>query len=258
VTASTAHSLPTAGSEMQGGGRAFLSIGQVLASLRDDFPDVTISKIRFLEAEGLVAPERTASGYRKFSRADVTRLRYVLAAQRDHYLPLRVIKENLAAMDRGLEPAADRAQEPQIPRALTVVDGVPEPAAFAPDAVELRLSRAELMKAAGLDEDTLDTLEQYGLVAALTGGYYDGAALVVAKTAGSLSSFGIEPRHLRAFKSAADREIGLIEQVLSPLLGQRTADGRVRAEETAREFAALSVTLHAALVKAGLGPALRR
>jgi DNA-binding transcriptional MerR regulator len=261
MSASTAHSLPTSTGrpEMQSsGGRAFLSIGQVLSTLREDFPDVTISKIRFLEAEGLVAPERTPSGYRKFSRADVSRLRYVLAAQRDHYLPLRVIKENLAAMDRGLEPAADRAQEPQIPRALTVVEGVPEPDSFAPDAVELRLSRAELLRAAGLEEQTLAPLEQYGLIAPSAGGFYDGAALVIAKTAASLASFGIEPRHLRSYKTAADREIGLIEQVLSPLLGQRTADGRVRAEETAREFAALSVTLHAALVKAGLGPALRR
>jgi DNA-binding transcriptional MerR regulator len=263
MTASTAHTLPavstgSARGETQAAGRAFLSIGQVLAALRDDFPDVTISKIRFLEAEGLVSPERTSSGYRKFSRADVGRLRYVLGAQRDHYLPLRVIKENLAAMDRGLEPSADRAQEPQIPRALTVVEGAPQAESFAPDAVELRLSRSELLKAAGLSEETLTPLEQYGLITALSGGYYDGTALVVAKTAAALASFGVEPRHLRAFKTAADREIGLVEQVLSPLLGQRTADGRIRAEEVAREFAALSVALHAALVKAGLGPALRR
>ena len=86
--------------------RAFMSIGEVLGQLRSDFPDITISKIRFLEAEGLVEPERTASGYRKFSREDVERLRYVLSAQRDHYLPLRVIKEHLDAIDRGLEPPA--------------------------------------------------------------------------------------------------------------------------------------------------------
>lgn len=259
MTASTAHNLPSEGRRPDGQttGRAYLSIGQVLSTLREDFPDVTISKIRFLEAEGLVAPERTPSGYRKFSRSDVNRLRYVLGSQRDHYLPLRVIKENLDAMDRGLEPAGDRAQQPQIPRTLSVVEGLPDPEAFAPDAVELRLSRDELLTAADLAEDTLAPLEQYGLITAGSGGYYDGAALVIARAAASLAKFGVEPRHLRAFKTAADREVGLLEQVLSPLLGQRNAYGRIRAEEAAREFASLSVTLHAALVKAALEPALR-
>src|SRR5436309_10001691 len=98
--------------------RAFMSIGEVLASLRAEYPDVTISKIRFLEAEGLIEPERTPSGYRKFSREDVARLRYVLSAQRDQYLPLRVIKAHLEAIDRGLEPPDSPGAGPQVPRAL--------------------------------------------------------------------------------------------------------------------------------------------
>jgi DNA-binding transcriptional MerR regulator len=238
--------------------RAFMSIGEVLATLRTDFPDVTISKIRFLESEGLIEPERTASGYRKFSRDDVARLRYVLSAQRDNYLPLRVIKAHLEAIDRGLEPPATAGGGPQVPRALAVAEGLPGPEAFGRDASELRLSREELVEAAGVDAALLDTLEQYGLVAARPGGYYDGDALVIAKTVADMSRFGLEPRHLRAFRAAADREVGLVEQVVAPLVRQRNPEARGRAEEVARELAALSVKLHAMLVKSGLRPQLGR
>jgi DNA-binding transcriptional MerR regulator len=238
--------------------RAFMSIGEVLAALRSDFPDVTISKIRFLEAEGLVEPERTPSGYRKFSRDDVQRLRYVLGAQRDHYLPLRVIKQHLDAIDRGLEPPAIAGGGPQVPRALVAAEGLPGPEAFGRDASELRLSRDELVEAANIESDQLDLLEQYGLVTSRLGGYYDGDALVIAKTVAEMSRFGLEPRHLRAFRAAADREVGLVEQVVAPLVRQRNPEARGRAEEVARELAALSVKLHASLVKAGLRPQLGR
>jgi DNA-binding transcriptional MerR regulator len=238
--------------------RAFMSIGEVLATLRADFPDVTISKIRFLESEGLIEPERTASGYRKFSRDDVARLRYVLSAQRDNYLPLRVIKAHLEAIDRGLEPPATAGGGPQVPRALAVAEGLPGPEAFGRDASELRLSREELVEAAGVDAALLDTLEQVGLVTARPGGYYDGDALVIAKTVADMSRFGLEPRHLRAFRAAADREVGLVEQVVAPLVRQRNPEARGRAEEVARELAALSVKLHAMLVKSGLRPQLGR
>lgn len=238
-------------------GRAFLSIGQVLASLRESFPDVTISKIRFLETEGLVLPERTQSGYRKFSHADVDRLRYVLAAQRDHYLPLRVIKNNLAALDRGVPPPSGGPTRTAT-RTFSVVEG----AAMQPSPVDAepsrQLSRSDLAAEAGVSAATIATLEQFGLLAPPAGGYFDETALAITRAAAALSAFGVEPRHLRAFRTAADREIGLLEQVLSPLLGQHSEDARVRAEEKAREFSALSVSLHAALVKAGLGPALRR
>src|SRR5687767_12459204 len=179
-----------------------MSIGEVLAQLRGDFPDVTISKIRFLETEGLIEPERTSSGYRKFSRDDVARLRYVLAAQRDRYLPLRVIKEHLEALDRGLEPALPGEGSPQVPRAVTAVDGLPGPEAFVSEVSDVRLTRAELAAAAGLTNEQLDQLEQYGMVAPRPGGsYYDGDALIVAKTVGEMHRFGIEARHLRPFKS---------------------------------------------------------
>lgn len=227
--------------------------------LRADFPDVTISKIRFLEAEGLVEPERTSAGYRKFSHADVQRLRYVLTAQRDHYLPLRVIKEHLDALDRGLEPADHTRSGPRVPQSLVSAEGLPGPEAFAKDRNDVRLSRKELLEAAELDDATLRELEQFQLVSTRAGtNHYDGTALVVAKTVGEMAHFGIEPRHLRAFKAAADREVGLVEQVVTPLVRQRNPEARARAEEAARELASLSVRLHAALVKAGLRPGLSR
>ena len=240
--------------------RGFMSIGEVLGQLRIEFADITLSKIRFLEAEGLVEPERTSSGYRKFSREDVGRLRYVLCAQRDHYLPLRVIKEHLSALDRGLEPAPPgSAGAPRAPRALVAVPAGPGPEAFLPEASELRLSRAELLVAAGLEPEQLLALEEYGLLAPRVGGaHYDGDALAVATAAAAMARFGIEPRHLRPFKAAADREIGLIEQVVTPLVRQRNPEARARADEAVRELAALSVTLHATLVRAGLSPVLRR
>jgi DNA-binding transcriptional MerR regulator len=239
--------------------RSFLSIGEVLSQLRADFPDVTISKIRFLESEGLVDPERTSAGYRKFSHADVQRLRYVLTAQRDHYLPLRVIKDHLEALDRGLEPAEHPSTGPRVPMTLVSAEGLPGPEAFGKDAADIRLSRRELLESAELDEASLDQLEQYGLVSTRTGGtHYDGTSLTIARTVAEMSRFGIEPRHLRAFKAAADREVGLVEQVVTPLVRQRGPEARARAEEVARELAALSVRLHAALVKAGLRPGLSR
>jgi len=237
---------------------AFLSIGEVLAQLRPEYPDVTISKIRFLEAEGLIEPERTPSGYRKFSREDVARLRYVLSAQRDQYLPLRVIKAHLEAIDRGLEPPDAAGGGPQVPRALVAADGLPGPDTFGRDTSELRLSRDELIDAASIEPAQLSQLEQFGLVAARPGGFYDGDALVIAKTVAEMSRFGLEPRHLRAFRAAADREVGLVEQVVAPLVRQRNPEARGRAEEVARELAALSVKLHATLVRSGLRPQFGR
>lgn len=228
--------------------RAYLSIGEVLNKLRGDFPDITISKIRFLESEGLIEPQRTPSGYRKFTNIDLERLRYVLLAQRDHYLPLRVIKENLDALDRGLQPAQIAGGAPT-PR-LATVDGELAPSSFG-ESSDLRLSRDELIKSSGVTDKQLVELESYGLIA-LRGRHYDGDALAIARAVTELAGFGIEPRHLRSFKSAADREIGLIEQVVTPLLRQKNSEAKARAEEVQREIAALSVRLHAALVRGGL------
>jgi len=228
--------------------RAYLSIGEVLGKLRGDFPDITISKIRFLESEGLIDPQRTPSGYRKFTSIDLERLRYVLSAQRDQYLPLRVIKENLDALDRGLEPASTPGAA-RTPR-LASVDGELTPSHFAGES-DLRLSREELLESANLSDAQLVELESFGLIT-IRGRYYDADALSVGRTVSAIAAFGIEPRHLRSFKSAADREIGLVEQVITPLLAQKSSDAKARAEEVANELAALSVKLHAALVRAGL------
>ena len=228
--------------------RAYLSIGEVLGKLRGDFPDITISKIRFLESEGLIDPQRTPSGYRKFTSIDLERLRYVLSAQRDQYLPLRVIKENLDALDRGLEPASTPGAAPT-PR-LASVDGELTPSHFAGES-DLRLSREELLESANISDAQLVELESFGLIT-IRGRYYDADALSVGRTVSAIAAFGIEPRHLRSFKSAADREIGLVEQVITPLLAQKSSDAKARAEEVANELAALSVKLHAALVRAGL------
>ncbi|KAB2813410.1 MerR family transcriptional regulator [Pimelobacter simplex] len=227
-----------------------LNIGQVLDRLRADFEDISIPKIRFLESEGLVKPERTPAGYRKFSEADIARLRYILRMQRDHYLPLKVIGEHLDAIDRGLEPPAPEPVVPTVPKVALGSDGLPAPESFR-RTDRLRLSRKELMKVADIDEDLLGQLEAYALIAPSPTGHYDSDALVIAETARELADFGIEPRHLRAFRTAADREIGLIQQVVAPRRG-RDAGAAARAEEAVSEIAALSVRLHATLVKAGL------
>jgi len=235
-----------------------LSIGAVLAQLRADFPDVTISKIRFLEAEGLVRPGRTPSGYRQFAAADVERLKFVLAAQRDHYLPLKVIKEHLEAAD---SPAGSAVSLPAPPRRLVSIEtpgderagctGPPAAVDFAPGP-ERRLTREELLEQAGIDTGTLTELLQYGLVRPGAAGFFDPDAVGVARTVKAMTEFGIEPRHLRAFRAAADREVGLLEQIVTPVYRHRDPEARARADELVREVAALSVTLHTLLVKAGI------
>ncbi len=231
-----------------------MTIGEVMALLSSDYPDVTISKIRFLEEQGLVEPQRTRSGYRKFSTRDVERLRYVLTAQRDHYLPLRVIRENLDALDRGLEPPASPSAHPVAPED-TGVPGTPGPDRFDGRAARLRLTRAELLRDSGVEPELLEALEQFGVLAPVPGGpWYDGEALEVLRAAAQLASYGIEARHLRVFKSAADREVGLAEQVAAPLQRRRADAGTgPRPEQVAREISAACLRLHAALVAGALG-----
>jgi len=226
-----------------------LSIGQVLDVLRDDFPDVTISKIRYLESEDLVHPQRTPSGYRKFSSADVARLRYVLAAQRDHYLPLRVIKEQLAALDRG-EPLPATATSP--------VAVQPPGAGFdGQDDGGEPLPAEQFARAAGLEPEQLADCVQFGLLVPDKKGRHPAADLPIARAAAGLAQHGIEPRHLRGYSSAADREAGLIEQLVAPLLRARSEEARARATEKLRELAALSAQLHGALLEARLRDLLR-
>src|SRR4051794_16913766 len=221
-----------------------MSIGTVLNVLRDEFPEVTISKIRFLESEGLIEPQRTPSGYRKFSDRDVERLGHVLRMQRDHYLPLKVIREHLDAMGRG--------EAVPLPTVGRQRDGeaVPEPAEV-PTAA--RIGRAELLAAAGIEERDLDEWESYGLIAPLPDGAYDAETVTVASLVAELGRFGIEPRHLRVMKAAADREAGLVDQVVAPLKRHRNPQTRAHAEARTKELAALTVKLHAALVQTALG-----
>ena len=242
--------------------KAYLSIGEVLGMVRQDFPDVTISKIRFLEAEGLVEPERTSAGYRKFSRGDVNRLCYILSAQRDNYLPLRVIRENLAAMDRGMAPAAAGTTGPR-PALSAVPDNahakLPNAQDFSMPLTDLRMSRQELIAAAGLQPEFLTDLEKFGLLGPVSGGeFYDADALAVAKACAGMAGFGVDARNLRTLSLAAEREIALIRQVITPFDGQRSPEGKAKAEEVARELAALSVALRTALVRAGLSAARNR
>jgi DNA-binding transcriptional MerR regulator len=226
-----------------------LTIGEVLAVLRDDFPDVTISKIRYLESEDLVHPQRTASGYRKFSRADVSRLRYVLAAQRDQYLPLRVIKEHLEALDRG-EPLPTVAGGP---------GSVPPPPAVDGDADGgvPPLTPEQFARAAGLEPEQLADCVQFGLLATDADGRHPATDLPVARAAAGLARHGIEPRHLRVYRSGVEREAGLVEQLVAPVLRARSEEARARATEKLRELATLSAQLHTALLEARLRDLLR-
>jgi DNA-binding transcriptional MerR regulator len=225
-----------------------LTIGEVLAVLRDDFPDVTISKIRYLESEDLVHPQRTPSGYRKFSRADVSRLRYVLAAQRDQYLPLRVIKEHLEALDRG-EPLPAAAGPGSVP---------PPPAAAGDDDNGIPpLTPEQFARAAGLEPEQLADCVQFGLLATDADGRHPAADLPVARAAAGLARHGIEPRHLRVYRSGVEREAGLVEQLVAPVLRARSEEARTRATEKLRDLATLSAQLHTALLEARLRDLLR-
>lgn len=230
---------------------SLLSIGDVLSLLKGDFPDVTISKIRFLEAEGLVNPQRTASGYRKFAPADIQRLRYILGMQRDQYLPLRVIKDHLDAIDRGLQPPTSNGQAP---RPLVSMDSLVRAEDFSASK-PVRMTKAELAEASGVSVATVQEIESFGLITDVDG-YFSSDDLAVMRAISALIGFGIEARHLRGFKAAADREIGLVQQVITPLAKSK-GDGAQRAGEVAREIAAASVALHAALVRNGIQDLIR-
>ena len=240
---------------------ALLSIGAVLSRLQDEFREVTISKIRFLEAEGLVEPQRTPSGYRKFGARDVERLAYVLRVQRDHYLPLRVIREHLDALDRGepgtLAPLDGGRTKVAVPGPAGPQDAVGDAGAPDDTLAEMRIGREELLAATGADGSELEQWESYGLVEAGRDGGYDAEAVNIARLIVELGRFGLEPRHLRAVKAAADREAGLVEQVVAPLRRHRNPQTRTHAETTARELASLSVRLHAAMVQSALRVHLR-
>ena len=244
-----------------------MSIGAVLELLRPDFPDVTISKIRFLEAEGLVTPQRAASGYRRFTAYDCARLRFILTAQRDHYLPLKVIRAQLDAQPDGELPPFGSPYG--VPRLVSVAgndhatvgaeDGVgtgSDPDAVAPTRV--RLSREDLLERAGVGAELLTALLKAGVITTGPGGLFDEHAVVILQCARALADYGVEPRHLRAFRSAADRQSDLIAQIAGPVVKAGKAGALDRADDLAREVAALAITLHTSLIKSAVRDVLHR
>jgi DNA-binding transcriptional MerR regulator len=234
-----------------------MSIGAVLDLLRPDFPDVTISKIRFLEAEGLVTPQRAASGYRRFTAYDCARLRFILTAQRDQYLPLKVIKAQLDAQADGEPPLTGSPYG--VPRLVTVADGASaEPESVAVAASRARLSREDLLDRSGVDDDLLTALLKAGVITTGPGGFFDDHAVVILQCARALADYGVEPRHLRAFRSAADRQSDLIAQIAGPLVKAGKTGSRDRADDLAREVAALAITLHTSLIKSAVRDVLHR
>jgi DNA-binding transcriptional MerR regulator len=274
--------------------RGYLSIGEVLLLLQDEFPDVTISKIRFLESQGLIEPERTPSGYRKFFDTDVERLRYILREQKDHYLPLRVIKHRLDTEPTG---PLSRLLDPTDPQGMDTPDG-PDPADDAPGGgdgshngtrpigdpedetrgaarsaprdddddpeeagaagssrsggTEQLLGADELRRHTGLSATELRELEQYGIVSSrLVSGevLYPPEEVEVARTTVTFLRRGVEPRHLRMYRQAVEREVSLFEQMVVPYLKQRNPHARKLAEETLEALADAGGALRAALVR---------
>jgi DNA-binding transcriptional MerR regulator len=259
--------------------RAHSSIGDVLNQLRDEFSDITISKIRFLESQGLVDPERTPSGYRKFYPADVERLRFILRQQREHFLPLKVIKERLDEIDKNggftgeseaqggdaagaVDPKtvdalfeetrrAAQAAQARSTTALVHDDEGPEDLVASESGVSL--TRAELARAAGLEEDELGRLEEFGLVVpshtVKNRVLFDDDALAIARVCAGFMRHGIEPRHLRMYRAFAEREATLFEQVLLPYRRQRNPEAQARSAETLGELAGLGRRLRTALLR---------
>jgi DNA-binding transcriptional MerR regulator len=252
------------------GERVYLSIGEVLSLLKDEFPDITISKIRFLESQGLLDPERTPSGYRKFYETDVERLRWILRQQREHFLPLKVIKGRLTG-DEAEEEGSGGVVAPPAPPVEDQVEVPPEPppaparrtarpsptaeSSLSAGASGVNLTADELASASGLTPERLAELERYGFFAGrpVAGTvYYDEEALIVAGLAAGFLRFGIEARHLKAYKNAAEREAALFEQIVTPLLKQRNPQARRQAVETLGELSEMGQRLRAALLRQAL------
>jgi DNA-binding transcriptional MerR regulator len=303
------------------------SIGEVLSMLKDEHADVTISKIRFFESQGLIDPERTPSGYRKFYDSDIDRLRWILVQQRDNFLPLKVIKRRME--EPGFDPSLDdivvvpdgplpeptlftRADEPVVdqpadtPEAsgeeLLDAEAAPEPDADGSDAAvepepepevttaadivvepepepgpepvevppappiasgdpldtgagSVSLSPLELAESAGVDMGLIADLARLGLIQTVAGGEgqtYDHEALVVAKAAGVFIARGVEPRHLRMFKVSADRESGVLEQLVSARL-KKGGETQSVARAELNELVSLGEAIHRSILRRNFG-----
>ena len=229
-----------------------LGIGKVIEELSAEFPALSQSKIRYLEDQGLLDPERTPAGYRKYAYSDVERLRFVLHAQEQLFWPLSHIRRVLDDMDRGVVPDTTLSNTIKVPYLSLAEDGLPTSETFEAPESNVRLSRAELIDSAGIDDKTLDAIEEFGLIKRRPSQtYYDGESLSIASIVGELAQLGLEPRHLRIFRAAADREISLFEQVVTPRARSLDKDA---ADKTIASLAALSVRLQTVLVRSGLRP----
>lgn len=242
------------------------SIGEVLELLKPEFPDVTVSKIRFLESQGLIAPERTPSGYRKFYGPDIDRLRWILTQQRDHFLPLKVIKSRLTQAEEH-DAVGEVEEMPEVvdvegpapapvPATTAEVPGNGDASSVASVATGASLTREELARATGLEPKVLDELEGYGVLPPpmVTGddAVYDEQALVVARLARGFLRHGVEPRHLRMYRTFAEREAAFVSQLVTPILRQKNPEARQQARETVAELARLGGGMRAALLRVAL------
>ncbi|GAA1757449.1 MerR family transcriptional regulator [Rothia terrae] len=227
------------------------TIGQVLSQLDADFPGISASKIRFLEDKGLIFPQRTNTGYRKYSQKDIERLRYILELQRDQYLPLKVIKARLEAVDDGriASPYAEvKLDEQGDPPAREDVSSTPQAADVEPGGT---YTIRELAAKTNSDLATLRELMNFGLIREVDG-VFDEYDVVVAQVCAELASHGLQPRHLRSFKAAAEREVGLIETAVAPLASRKDVGAQALASKRAGELAQLCLRLHMALVAASM------
>jgi len=241
------------------GTRNYQSIGEVLVAVKTEFPDITISKIRFLESEGLITPERTPSGYRKFYVHDVDRLKSILRMQRDEYLPLKVIKERLAKQDAGDVDDGEISLDGNEP-AMADGDAAGAPSGGKTDDLAeaptgLQMSLEEMSAATGVDRDRIKDLESFGIVCSHGpegGRYYDGDDYIVLSIVKDFFRFGIEPRHLTMYKHFADRESSFFEALVAPTLRQRNPDARRAAAQTLGDLAVTSKKFKQALLRASL------
>lgn len=255
--------------------RGTMSIGQVLSILKAEFPDVSVSKIRFLESEGLIAPERTASGYRKFQQRDLDRLRFILKLQRDSFLPLKVIRERLAQADLDpdalLADAAAASREAAALPATTAGARSPAPTHASAPAIDpdedlmqmpapAHMTDADLAAEAGLEIGHVKALTDFGVICkhpSTGGGYhFDAEDLNVARLAGEFLKLGIEPRHLKTLRRFAEQEAALFEQVVTPAMRNRRPEAREQAAATLRELARLARALRQNYVRQSLRSAL--
>lgn len=219
-----------------------MSIGVVLKKLSAEFPDITVSKIRFLESEGLISPQRTSSGYRRFTESDVERLRYILVTQRDNYTPLKVIREQLEAMDSGQVTAIVSAAS---------ADPLISPESFrAP--VAIRLTDTDVAEQAQVSVEFVTDLVAYGLITPDPAGFFNADDVRVVQTSVALTEFGFDARQLKMLKTAALRQAGLIQQVTSPVAHSKKDTAQQQAEELSQQMSAMVVSLHATLLKNAL------